>query len=295
MALDVGRAEKPVQKLRKLLKKMPATPSADDIHEFRTASRRIEATLQALPLDSAKRRRGMVKQIAQLRKRAGQVRDMDVLTKYLSSVPRDSNERKCSVQLLEHLGGQRQKYAKKFDSTKQEYAWELNKRLKRTSRQMEKALARNGRPDPKRTADVAASALKLLTDLKQPARLEKTNLHPYRLKVKELRNLLQMAEHSEQQEFVRRLGEVKDAIGEWHDWEELVTIAKEVLDHGANCQLVHDLRNIGNTKYRNALALSETMRKKYLRISDRKNNRSARYRAHGPSESVWLATSALIA
>jgi len=51
MALDADRAEKPVRKLRKLLKKMPATPGADDIH-FRTNSRSTEATPEALSLDS---------------------------------------------------------------------------------------------------------------------------------------------------------------------------------------------------------------------------------------------------
>jgi hypothetical protein len=52
MALDAERAAKPIRKLRKLLKKMPAVPSADDIHEFRTSSRRIEATIHSLSLDS---------------------------------------------------------------------------------------------------------------------------------------------------------------------------------------------------------------------------------------------------
>jgi len=74
MALDVNRAEKPVRKLRKLLKKMPAMPGADDIHDFRTSSRRIEATLQALSLDSGHNCRRILKQISRLRKRAGVLR-----------------------------------------------------------------------------------------------------------------------------------------------------------------------------------------------------------------------------
>jgi CHAD domain-containing protein len=175
-------------------------------------------------------------------------------------------EKECTVQLFENLGAQRQKYAKKFDSARQQYASELNRRLKRIVREIEALLPSNGRKNLDGnavSAEVTASALKLLADLAQPARLGKTNLHPYRLKVKELRNLLQMAEDSDQQEFVRSLGEVKDAIGEWHDWEELVAIAREVLNHGTKCQLLHELRRIADTKYENALALAETMRKKY--------------------------------
>jgi len=298
MALDADRAEKPVRKLRKLLKKMPAVPGADDIHDFRTNARRIEATLQSFSLDSGNSYRRIVKELSRLRKRAGKVRDMDVLTDYLVGVPQLEKEKECSVQLLEHLGAQRQRYAKKFDSARQQSASELNKRLKRTSRRILKVLPLNGKKNPNGdsvSAEVTASALKLLAGLTEPARLGKTNLHPYRLKVKELRNLLQMAEHSDQQEFVQRLGDVKDAIGEWHDWEELVSIAREVLDHGANCGLVSELRRIVETKYRNGLDLAEAMRKKFLRMPDSGDKRKAQHRQRGPAEPVWLATAALVA
>jgi CHAD domain-containing protein len=158
-------------------------------------------------------------------------------------------------------------------------------------------LSSNGRKDldgSAMSAEATASALKLLADLAQPARLGKTNLHPYRLKVKELRNLLQMAEYSDQQEFDRSLGKVKDAIGEWHDWEELVAIAREVLEHGARCQLLHELRGITDTKYENALALAETMREKFLRMPGRSNKRAPHPHLQ-PAEPVWVATAALVA
>ena len=74
--------------------------------------------------------------------------------------------------------------------------------------------------------------------------------------------MLQMAEGSDRQEFVRQLGDVKDAIGEWHDWEELVAIAKTVVDHEANCGLLHGLRNIADSKYRNAVRLNRKHEKK---------------------------------
>jgi len=298
MALDADRAEKPVRKLRKLLKRMPAVPNADDIHDFRTSSRRIEATIHALSLDSGQNGRRFLKQISKLRKRAGKVRGMDVLTDYLSSVSRHKEETECYVRLLEHLGAQRLKYAKKFESARQQCASELNKRLKRTSRQLDKLLPSNGKKDPDQngmSAAVTASALTLLAALAKPARLGKTNLHPYRLEVKELRNVLLMAENSDRQEFVRQLGEVKDAIGEWHDWEELVATAKTVLDHGVNCGLLASLRNMADSKYQNAIILTEEMRKKFLRISDRRNKRSPRHAAFRPTEPVWRATAALVA
>jgi len=55
---------------------------------------------------------------------------MDVLTDYLSGVSIHKEDKECSVQLFEHLGAQRHKYAKKFDSARQQYASELKRRLR---------------------------------------------------------------------------------------------------------------------------------------------------------------------
>ncbi len=297
MAVDTDRMQKPVRKIRKLLKKMPASPSPDDVHDLRTNSRRIEAALQALSLDSRRTGKQVLKQISKLRKRAGKVRDMDVLTSYVSQMPRLAGEQDCFVDLLEYLGAQRQKHAKKLDGARKQYAAPLRKRLKQTSRQINKALPRNGRHNSggdTLSTEAAASALHLLSELNQPARLGRNNLHPYRLKVKELRNVLEMAENGKEKEFVKRLGEVKDAIGEWHDWDELLVIAKDVLDH-ANCQLLAELRKTADAKFKHALALAESMRKQFLRVPERMKKRSSGTNARGPAEPVWFATSALVA
>jgi hypothetical protein len=89
---------------------------------------------------------------------------------------------------------------------------------------------------------------------------------------------------------------VKDAIGEWHDWQELAGIARGTLGHGSGCQLVKKLERTVDQKYKNALALSENMRKKYLQVSDRtKNKRTAQPRDSAPAQPVWQATAALSA
>lgn len=116
--------------------------------------------------------------------------------------------------------------------------------------------------------------------------------------VRKIRKLLKkmsvvMAEKPNQREFVQSLGEVKDAIGEWHDWEQLITIAKENLNH-SNCQLVRELKKTADAKYEHALALTEAMRKKYLRVSHRRKGPSKHSR-QGPAEPVWSATEALVA
>jgi len=163
---------------------------------------------------------------------------------------------------------------------------------------MDKALYRNGSRDASRNTvntEAAASALHLLSELTQPAHLGRNNLHPYRLKVKELRNVLEMAENAKEKEFVKRLVEVKDAIGEWHDREELLAIAKDVVNHRPNCQLLAELRKTADAKFKTALALAESMRKQFLRVSKRADKRSSRAYTRGPAEPVWSATAALAA
>ena len=66
--------------------------------------------------------------------------------------------------------------------------------------------------------------------------------------------------------FVDDVGEAKDAIGEWHDWEELVAIASEVLDHG-NCKLMRKLKETADTKYAHAHRVAERLRATYLKSS----------------------------
>jgi CHAD domain-containing protein len=264
MPLDPKRVQKLVRELRKFLKKVPKRPSIEDIHDLRTNTRRFETNVEALGLSSKRNERRVLRLLARLRRRAGKIRDMDVLTGYGLSL-HVNGEQDCLVQLLGHLGANRSKYVKKLRAANAKYGSELRRRLKRTAAKFDKLLQQTA-GDSVGTPNVAASeamarAVQLSSELKNPPRLGKNNLHPFRLKVKELLYVLQLGERAEQQRFVDKLGEVKDAIGEWHDWEELIAIATDVLDHGAQCKLLQQLRKISNRKYEHALAVANDMRK----------------------------------
>jgi CHAD domain-containing protein len=292
MPLDSEKMQKPVRKLRKLLKKNPKQPTPDQVHDLRTNTRRLEAALTALSLDSQRKEQRLLKDLAKIRKRAGKIRDMDVLTGFASGVHPDG-ECDCSVQLLEHLGAQRQRHAKKLHSVIDKYGAQTRNGLKKASADLERSLSQNSKDGNQSDASghALASALKMEEELAAPARLGRNNLHPYRLKVKELHNLLKMTADAGQQEFTEALGKVKDAIGEWHDWEELLAIAKDLLDHGANCKLLRELQRISDQKYQEALTAAENMRRKYLRMRSGQNRR----RPPQPAEPVWKATRAIAA
>jgi CHAD domain-containing protein len=293
MALDTKRIRKPPQKLRKLLKKMPKQPTPKDVHDLRTNTRRLEATLAALSLDSKGRGRRLLRDLARVRRRAGKVRDLDVLTGHAATLHPDGDEN-CSVQLIEHLGAERRRHGKKLHATAAKHGKTVRKRLKKTSAYLERLITKgNTEWDPaEASAKVTASALKLESELAIPAALGRKNLHSYRLKVKKLHNLLRMADNTKKEEFISMLGEAKDAIGEWHDWEELLGMANDVLDHGARCTLVRELKRICDEKYEHALARTESMRKKYLKVSQQRRNKG---HFQPPAEAVWTATTAIAA
>ena len=276
MALDSDQVQKPVRKLRKILKKISRNPSPAKVHDLRTRTRQIEATLGALSLDSNRNGRKLLKSLSRVRKNAGRVRDMDVLISYAATLPGDGEEN-CKLELIEHLGSTRRRKADKLESSVSKRSAPLRWRLKRTLHQVEDLVGAAGEGSNERAASskAAAAVLALESELADTQRLGRQNLHPYRLKVKALRNVLKLAQDEDDQEFVDALGRVKDLIGEWHDWGELLAIASRKLKHGPGCKLMRELRQKTNEKYQRALTETESMRKTYLRVSHAKTKRGS--------------------
>lgn len=265
MAIDQARIQKTLSKLEKFFRKIPKQPSPAEVHNLRTNARKLETMFQALGLDSASNERRLLKSVRRVRRRAGRVRDLDVLTGHLARTHAD-REQECEVQLLEYLGSKRRKQAGKLHNIISSQRSDLKVRLRKASSKVDKCLNKKAAES---ASQAAAQALRLSSELPIPRRLNRGNLHPYRLKVKELRYVLQLAPSSDS-EFVDDLGHVKDAIGEWHDWEELVAIANDVLDHGPGCGLLKKLKQTSESKFQEAIHLAESLRKNYVRPSSRK-------------------------
>jgi hypothetical protein len=71
------------------------------------------------------------------------------------------------------------------------------------------------------------------------------------------------------------LKEVKDAIGEWHDWEELHGIATRLIDH-ASCKVTKTLRTTSDSKFAHALRLSRRLSATYRRPQRLQRRKRAR-------------------
>ena len=187
MSLNQTRLIKPVKKLRRLLKKLDGDAAPEQVHDLRTSARRFEAAFGALALNDAGIPNSVLKELGRLRKRAGKVRDMDILTEFAAAT-RPKSEEECHVRLLEHLGARRQKEVGRLHAEVKQLRSGLRKELDQAASRITKLLRGKS---PSTAADVVANAtataVRLAAQLSAPRRLNKTNLHPYRLKSRSYR------------------------------------------------------------------------------------------------------------
>ena len=285
MEIELGNVQKPVRKLRRSLKILPKDPPVEDVHHLRTRARRLEAVVSALMLGHKKTTRHLLKTIKPVRKAAGEVRDMDVLVGNALTLP--SHHRGDSdnslARLLEHLGSMRMECARGLLDTVAAQRKDARRALKRFSRQLGK---RSNGKNPGAMIEVTRNwpngdaALNLIAELNRWPELNAENLHAFRIKVKELRYILQLDEDADPK-FLNVLGTVKDRIGDWHDWQQLAEIAQKVLDPQDDRAALKKIEAIGKKKFNQALAAADAMRTRYLSAYIQTGNgRSSRAFSH---------------
>jgi len=306
MPLDGRELDLRVQKLRKSLKGFSNNPTVDEVHDLRTRTRRVESILQSLDMDSASNERKVLGRLKTIRKRAGKVRDMDVFTRDVIGLGLD-DEPDCVVRLAHHLGIQRSRAASKLSSEVQGRANGLRRRLKHSRDRVSKAIERfesakadlNSKAAPEAQEaplHAVSEVLRLSQELGDIPRLGRDNLHPYRIEVKRLRYILEMAESddSQQEALIDELKQVQDLIGDWHDWVELTAIAQDALKQHGGCKLVKKIQDTAERKFGEALHSAEEMRGRYLRRPEAKSS-SSRRQKRGPVPGPVLVAASKIA
>ncbi|HKV48322.1 MAG TPA: CHAD domain-containing protein [Candidatus Acidoferrales bacterium] len=292
MALNEKRLEKSIKKLRKILKKRAKPLEPEDVHDLRTRSRRIETSIQATQPSTKHNERTLLRNLRRIRKRAGKVRDMDVLTSHVLNL-QVKGEEECRTRLAEHLGNERYKQAEKLRRTIKRYGEKTRRQLKRTHRRFAREIEGASSNGQKLESAAAITALQQSADLASPLTLNRGNLHPYRMKVKELRYVLQAGEGEGDRKFVASLSETKDAIGEWHDWEELTSIAQDVLDHQPHCALIGELKRISREKYESAMSIVNKLRAGYLKAKRTAGQGKQRVYKHETTQPALKAVSSI--
>jgi CHAD domain-containing protein len=226
-----------------------ADPAA--VHRLRTGSRRLQAMLEATlreagPAADALERpiRGWLRELKQIRRTAGAVRDLDVQRKLLETwtgkqMPTQNTAPGSEASPLAEI-----KQAEVLD------AWLKNER-KRLAHGMQKQIRKRqqglaeaqaavftaitraplGRPRAARTADAVALEEFVRAADAMPL-LHAENLHDFRKATKKARYLAEAGAEGESG-VAKALKRVQDAIGEWHDWLCLGEEARAALGQDA--------------------------------------------------------------
>ncbi len=239
------------RKLSRQLSKIAAKPAPENVHKFRTSSRRVEVLVS----DLAERHNGndkkLLKLLARLRKKAGRVRDLDVQSAALSSLKIPEQAVRKS-QLMRTLAEERSQREKRLAmSLDRKTVAEVRKRLKRAAASLE--IPRNA--DPLALARQKLNAL----EVDQGGVTEQT-LHQFRIAGKRARYIAELAgKNAEATRLIALLNRMQDVIGDWHDWVQLAGRAENLFGGVQESALVAALRNVTRAKFRQAVnTLTET-------------------------------------
>ncbi len=133
--VDRAKAQPVVfQKLEQDLVKLSSKPRAENVHRFRTGTRRLQILLGELSPKLDRNQKKLLKLLGRIRKRAGKVRDLDVQLAALRSlkIPQEPRRKTQLVNRLIELRAQQEKKLRK--AVDEDTVREIRKRLKRAGK-----------------------------------------------------------------------------------------------------------------------------------------------------------------
>jgi CHAD domain-containing protein len=257
MSIDRKRGRVVFEKLERDLLKLSAKLRPQNVHGFRTGTRRLQILLIELAPHPDRRDKKLLKSLGRIRRRAGKLRDLDVQLTALRSFksPREPRRKTQLVnQLIEMRDRQEKKLRKMLDKATLR---DLRKQLKRAARSFHSDQCR----DP---LSVARNMLGSMTGTAAP--VDAAVLHQYRICTKRARYAAEFATPSpESQQFIAGIKRVQDALGDWHDWLTLTENARKHLGEVRESALVAELHNLTGAKFRQAVSsLSRLPQKSFL-------------------------------
>ena len=244
----------------------------DAVHRVRTGSRRLQAMLEATLRESAGPAlqpavKAWLRPLKQIRRAAGEVRDLDVHRKLLESwaskespLPEAASANRLheQAQVLDTwLKGERKHLAHGMQK-------QIRKREQGLAEQQAAFLAALGSVPlgssrAPRSADAVALEDFVRTADAMPL-LDAENLHAFRKATKKARYVAESsAEKGPYSSVAKALKRVQDAIGEWHDWLCLLEEAGTALGKDAP-DLISSLEHEVERHFAAAIKTTQTMR-----------------------------------
>ena len=252
MSIAPKRSRAVFQKLEQDLVKLSSKPRAENVHRFRTGTRRLQILLGELSPKLDRSQKRLLKMLGKIRKRAGKVRDLDVQLAALRSL-RIPREPRRKTQLIHHLIELRRDQEKKLrKAAGKDTVSEIRKRLKRANKDF----------DPKTSRDPVTVARAMLEKIgRGEAPVTEALLHQYRILSKRARYAAEFAgESTDAERFIAELKRLQGVLGDWHDWLILTQTAGEHLGEVRESSLVAELHNVTGAKFRHAVAVLSNLR-----------------------------------
>jgi CHAD domain-containing protein len=222
------------------------------VHRLRTTIRRIESLVSYANPDLDKKLERSLEKMADLRKRAGKVRDFDVQADLLGTLGNGSTakDRKTLAALLEK---KRKRQASRLESALKRI--QESKFFARMDRIAEQAgLLQDSKNRPLAPLEEARAQLaEMASDFAARQTIKASRLHEARVTLKRIRYLAELADKtSVQKNFIHELKSVQDAVGDWHDWQELTDTAEKRFSDRVNCALLREARTVLGARHSDA-------------------------------------------
>ncbi|MGA7908466.1 MAG: CHAD domain-containing protein [Candidatus Sulfotelmatobacter sp.] len=281
MSMTRERSSVVFQRLERDLVKLSSKPVAENVHRFRTGTRRLQTLLQELSPQRDRKQKKLLKLLGRIRKRAGKVRDVDVQLAALRRLKFPQEPRRKTQlmhRLIELRSDCENKLGKALDK---ETLREVRKRLKRASKDF----------DSETTLDPLTVARRMLEQIEHPdTTLTEQLLHQYRIFGKRARYAAEFAPKSAQAaQFITEVKRMQDALGDWRDWLTLTQTAGEQLGSVRESPLVAELHNVTGAKFRHAVTVLAQVRAKLSLTSEHPAHVPARVGAKPSGQPVAAA------
>jgi CHAD domain-containing protein len=210
----------------------------------------VQVLLEEIVPGRDRKEKKLLKVLNRIRRRAGQVRDVDVQLAALRTlkVPLEPRRKTQLMQQLIELRVAHEKRLRKL--LKKQDISEIQRRLRKASKE---AYSEAGF-DPLQVARGMLNSVKVSDGLNDDV------LHRYRIAVKRARYAAEFASKSpEAAQLIIALKRLQDALGQWHDWLTLTQTATRHLGEVNQSPLVAALHNLTRGKFRHAVsALAES-------------------------------------
>jgi len=240
------------------ISKVTGKPAPKVVHRLRTTIRRIESLVSYSHPDLKKKLERSLERMADLRKRAGKVRDLDVQIGLLKTLGNGSTvrDRKILAAILEK---KRERQVKRLESAiNQIQESKFFSRMERIA--VQAGVVKEGKGRPLAPLEEAIAQLAVMAGDFARHALKPGRLHEARVTLKRIRYLAELAEESPAQKtFISELKRVQDAVGEWHDWQELTETAEKRFADRVNCALLREVRALLSARHSSATSAIQNL------------------------------------